>query len=68
MNSMSGVKQGSALSPMLFTAVMVNITRGVKERTKDAEFIFFADGYMLWGDSAEKLQNQLKDEMKWRNK
>ena len=57
----SGLKQGSALSPLLFICVMDEIMVEVAARTREKHMraMVFADDVMMWGNTEAEVQERL---------
>ena len=57
----SGLKQGSAISPLLFIAVMDEVMIKVARRIgeENMKVMAFADDLMIWGNEEEEVQRQL---------
>ena len=56
-----GLRQGSVLSPTLFTVVMDEILRRVEPNTdgRDTRTLVFADDVMIWGESTIEVQENV---------
>ena len=59
---MSGLKQGSALSPLLFIVVMDEVMTRIAGKIGEDKMkaMVFADDLMVWGNKEEEIQEQLK--------
>jgi exonuclease III len=57
----SGLKQGSALSPLLFIITMDRVTWEVAEKLGEQKMkaMLFADDLMIWGENERMVQEQL---------
>lgn len=58
----SGLKQGSALSTLIFVVVMDEIMMQVEEKIGEDKMktMVFADDLMVWGNKEEEIQEQLE--------
>ena len=57
----NGLRQGSALSPLLFIVVMDDIMTKVAQEIGEGKMkaMLFADDLMIWGNKEEEVQEQL---------
>jgi hypothetical protein len=59
-----GVREGSVLSPVLFTVVMDEVVEIVRGRVRDINVTIYADDILIWEESEESLERELS---KWQS-
>jgi hypothetical protein len=55
------VRQGSVLSPILFSIIMKDVCNKIQEKIKvtDLKSFIYADDMMIWGDKVKDLKIRL---------